>query len=120
MPKKSRTIRSFQFKEALLPIVKKWAEDQRFTVEVDGNTITCEKGIGLMTSPITVTLEKTKETVQFEAYLKVDAITMFSSLLMAPEEMHLESGDGELTMERKYGRDKVNKLLEMLGQPLIE
>jgi len=50
----------------------------------------------------------------------VDAITMFSSLLMAPEEMHLESGDGELTMERKYGRDKVNKLLEILGQPLIE
>ncbi len=120
MQKRTHTIRTFQIHEPLMPVVEAWAKELGFVIEVDENKILCEKGIGMMTSPVQVILEETDGNVKFEAFLKVDAITMFASLFMAPDEMHLESGDGQLTMERKFGRDKVNKLLERLGQPLIE
>ncbi|MGV8025830.1 MAG: hypothetical protein AB2L18_04670 [Anaerolineaceae bacterium] len=120
MQKSTHTVRTFQFHVPLLPIVEEWAKGLGFEVMVEENKISCEKGIGMMTSPIQVILEETDGNVKFEAFLKVDAITMFASLFMAPDEMHLESGDGQLSMERKFGRDKVNKLLEKLGQPLIE
>ena len=120
MQKKTHTVRNFQFNEALFPIVQEWAKDFGFYVEVEGNTITCEKGMGLMSAPITVILENTDGDIKFEAFLKTDPISMFTSLFLAPDEMYLESGDGQLYMERKYARDKVNKLLEKLDQPIIE
>lgn len=120
MQKRTHTVRTFQIHEPLLPIVEEWAKELGFEVLVEENKIFCEKGIGMMTSPVQVIMEETDGNVKFEAFLKVDAIAMFASLFMAPDEMHLESGDGQLFMERKFGRDKVNKLLEKLGQPLIE
>ncbi|NMC46816.1 MAG: hypothetical protein GYA52_08275 [Chloroflexi bacterium] len=120
MQKNTHTVRHFQFDEPLLPIVKDWAKNFGFLVEVQGNTISCEKGMGLMSAPITVILEHMNGDIKFEAFLKTDPISMFTSLFLAPDEMHLDSGDGQLYMERKYGRDKVNKLLEKLGQPIIE
>jgi hypothetical protein len=120
MQKRTHTVRTFHFEKDLLPIVEAWAKDLGFIVEVENNKILCEKGMGLMTSPVQVILEETDGDIRLEAFLKVDPITMFASLFMAPDEMHLESGDGQLIMERKFGRDKVNKLLEQLGQPPIE
>ncbi len=118
--KKTRTSRSFQAQQPLLPIVKAWTKEAGFTIRVDEKQIYCEKGMGLMTAPIVVTLEETAGDVKFEAYLKVDMLSLLSSLFMAPEEMQLESGDGPLYLERKFGRDKVNPLLVKLGQPVIE
>ena len=120
MQKNTHTVRNFHFNEPLLPIVRNWAKDFGFLVEVEGNTITCEKGMGLMSAPITVILENTNGDIRFEAFLKTDPISLFTALFLAPDEMHLDSGDGQLYMERKYGRDKVNKLLEKLGQVIIE
>ena len=120
MKEKTHTIRSFQFKQPLLPIVKEWAKECGFTVETQDTKILCEKDIGLMTTPIQVNLEESDGSIKFEAFLKVDAISMFTTLFMASDEMQLESGDGELLFDRKIARDKVNKLLTRLGQPIID
>ncbi len=115
----THTIRTFQFHEPLLPIVKKWARECGFIVETKDNKIFCEKGIGIMTAPIQVNLEESDGNITFEAFLKVDAISMFATLFLAPDEMQLDSGDGELFLDRKIARDKVNKLLARLDQPPI-
>jgi len=120
MKEKTHTIRSFQTHEPLLPTVKEWAKEYGFAVELKDNKILCEKDIGLMTTPVYVKMEESDGHIQFEAFLKVDAISMFTTFFMAPDEMRLESGDGELFLDRKIARDKVNKLLERLGQPFIE
>jgi len=120
MKKNTHTTRNFQIHEPLLPIVKQWAKEFGFTVETEENKILCEKGIGIMSTPIQVNLEESDSNIKFEAFLKVDAISMFATLFLAPDEMQLDSGDGELYLDRKIARDKVNILLERLGQLVIK
>lgn len=120
MRENSHTIRDFKFDKPLLPIVEKWAKNHSFSVVSEQTKITCVREMGLMTAPVHVILEESGKHIHFEAFLKADPLTMFSSLFMAPNEMHLESGEGQLFLERIYGRGLVNKLLEQLDQPHIE
>ena len=119
MKKSSRSKLEFKFKEPIIPIIKEWANRNGFRVEIENEIIKCEKPIGLMSAPVHVYLEDKKGFITLEAFLKIDPITMFSTLFMAPDEFHLESGGDLLVLERKRGRIYVNKLLEKFNLPLL-
>jgi hypothetical protein len=58
--------------------------------------------------------------IHMEVWVRVSFFVRLQSLFMLPAQMGVESGGMRGVVPRKMARNSVNKLLEQLGQPLIE
>lgn len=101
-------------------VLEKWADQYHFNIrELEGGVLECQRGGGMMMCPIIVQMQQKGDEVHLEVFLKVDLLTQFTTLFMAPEQSAIDSSVEGLWRERALARDLVNPLLEALKQPKI-
>jgi len=116
----SRTILDFSFNDDVYPILKKWAAENSFVSRngIEG-AIECQRGGGVMMSPVMVQIKQSGKNVHLETWLQVDLLTEFITLFNAPAQSAIDSNTQTLWREREIARLYINKLLKELGQPPI-
>jgi len=116
----SRTLLDFIFKEDIQPIVKEWAEEFRFKVSpAEKGGLRCRRSGSVMLCGVILEVQQTGNQVHLETWLDVDILTEFSTLMNAPKESAIQSGETLLWREKEFARRYVNPLLERLNQPLL-
>ena len=119
----TRTIREITLPQDWEIITQEWANRNNFRLDKESppGTVKYHRPIGLMMAPITVQITLIENSqAGLDVWMPIDPITMFTTLFSVPDEVHIDSGDGSLDLERKTARMLVNRLLEALAQPLIE
>lgn len=116
----SRTILDFSLDDDVYPILKEWASENGFIIrsEIEG-TIVCQRGGGVMMSPVMLQIKQSGKNVHLETWLQVDLLTEFITLFNAPAQSAIDSNTQTLWREREIARLYINKLLKELGQPPI-
>lgn len=116
----SRTIRDFSVSADIWPTVDKWMSTEGFRLIDDrGAKRTFQKGYGLMILPTKVEITQTDGSVHLEAWIQSNIITRVMTVFLTPIEIKLDSGGFIFAIPRSIARDSVNRLLILLGQPLI-
>ena len=120
MLESSRTILDFAFKDNILPILQKWADENSFVTR-DGpeGAIECQRGGGVIMCPVLLQIKQSGSSVHLETWLQVDILTEFTTLFNAPAQSAIDSSAKLLWREKDVARLYVNKLLKDLGQPPI-
>ena len=118
---KKRTVRIFTMKEDVTEIVDMWANENGFVpiMTMDGS-LKYKTGNGVSGPYTFVDVKQSGDKVQLESWIAVPTITRINSLFILPDEMHINSGGIRAVLPRKVSRNKVNKLLIMLGQDPIK
>ena len=120
MAESSKNIFDFRAPGNARSVLEKWAEQYHFHIrELEGGGLECQRGGGMMMCPIIVQMKQKGDEVHLEIYLKVDLLTQFTTLFMAPERSAIDSSVEGLWRERALARDLVNPLLEALKQPKL-
>lgn len=122
-PPNTRTVREIQLPPDWLSIAEEWARRNNFRLDKESpqGTYEYKRSIGMMMAPITLQIIPGEENnAHLEAWMPIDPITAFTTLFTVGDEVHIHSGEGSLDLERKTARMLVNRLLEALGQPLID
>lgn len=116
----SRTILDFTYKEDIQPIIKEWAEEFHFKVSpAENGGLHCRRSGSVMLCGVILEVQQTGSQVHLETWLDVDILTEFSTLMNAPKECAIQSGETLLWREKEFARRYVNPLLERLNQPLL-
>lgn len=116
----SRTRLDFTHQEDVYPIVEEWAEEYHFKVSpAEGGGLRCRRGGSVMLCGVILEVQQTGSRVHLETWLDVDILTEFSTLMNAPKECAIQSGDTLLWREKEFARRYVNPLLERLNQPIL-
>ncbi len=115
-----RTIKDFESSGDIRPIVDAWASENGFRI-LDGNgpARLFQRGRGFWTAPVRLQALQEGSRVHLEAWVKVSFMVRLMALFILPKQMSLESGGFRGVLPRKIGRQRVNALLEKLGQPPI-
>ena len=85
-----------------------------------GSEVLYQKGMGILTAPMMLTLKNDGQDTIMESWVQLDILTRLMTLFLLPNEMGIESGGLRLVVPRSIARTATNKLLEQLGQPLIQ
>lgn len=116
----SRTILDFTYQEDIQPIIKEWAEEFHFKVSpAENGGLRCRRSGSLMLCGVVLEVQQTGSQAHLETWLDVDILTEFSTLMNAPKESAIQSGETLLWREKEFARRYVNPLLERLNQPLL-
>ena len=120
MLESSRTILDFSFNGNVFPILEKWAAENSFNTRngVEG-TIECQRGGGVMMTPVLLQIRQTGNNIHLETWLQVDILTEFITLFNAPAQSAIDSSAKLLWREKEIARLYINKFLKELGQPPI-
>lgn len=116
----SRTIRDFSVPVDVWPTVDKWMSTEGFRlIDDQGTKRTFQKGYGLLILPTKVEITQTNGNVHLEAWIQSNILTRAMTLFLTPLEVKLDTGGVTFAIPRSIARDYVNRLLILLGQPLI-
>lgn len=117
---KGRTIREFNFRSDIWPLIDKWAVENGFVLaEKESSSRTYRKGNRMLTAPVFLTVEQKKGRVVLQAWVKADMFLIMSVLTGKPAEAGIESGGLTASVPRLRARTAVNQLLKKLGQEPI-
>jgi hypothetical protein len=117
---RSRTVRDFNVPTDIWKFVDQWAETESFELTDDGPKRVYKKEFGALTPTAFVEIGEADGNVHFEAWLKNRPLSRAIKLFTNPDEMGIESnGSKHAVVARNVARDRVNRLLIKLGQPLI-
>lgn len=117
---RSRTIRDFNVPTDIWKFVDQWAETEGFELTDNGSKRVYRKEFGALTPTAFVEIGEADGRVHFEAWLKNRPLARAIKLFTASDEIAVESnGTKEAAVARNVARDRVNRLLIKLGQPLI-
>jgi hypothetical protein len=115
-----RTIKDFEYSGDIGPIVDGWAAENGFRfLKGTGSARLFQRGRGFWTAPVRLEASQDGLKVHLEAWVSVNLMVRIMALFMLPKQMAVESGGFRGTLPRKIGRQRVNGLLEKLGQPPI-
>ncbi len=112
----NRTIVKFNSNGDVSPIVAKWAAENGYKWKVSGSEGWYQKGMGILTAPMMLTLKNDGQDTIIESWIQVDIFTRAVTLFLLPKEMGVESGGFRLVVPRSIARTATNKLLTQLGQ----
>ena len=118
----TRTVREIELPQDWLSITQEWAQRNNFRLDKESaqGVFAFKRSMGIMMAPITLQITPGEgNQAHLEVWMPIDPITAFTTLFSVPDEVSIDSGEGNLDMERKTARMLVNRLLETLGQPLI-
>ena len=117
---RSRTVRDFTVPTDIWKFVDQWAETEGFELTENGTKRVYKKELGALTPTAFVQIGEADGSVHFEAWIKNRPLTRLFTLFASPDEMGVESDDWKTAVvARNVARDRVNRLLIKLGQPLI-
>jgi hypothetical protein len=109
-----------EYSDGIMPIVDAWAAENGFRLlETTGPKRLFQRGRGFWTAPIRLEASQAGSKTHLEAWIKVSFAVRLMALFVLPKQMGLESGGFRGALPRKIGRQRVNALLEKLGQPPI-
>jgi hypothetical protein len=117
----SRTIRDFQVGGDITPVVDAWAQANHYGfrgVSPDG-TRNYQRGNGLLTGPMPLSVRQTGSSVHIEAWIHATLLARIAALFLIPPDMGIESGGFKGVLPRSISRNSVNVLLAQLNQPPI-
>lgn len=117
----SRTVRNFTVSLDVWPIVERWAKTEGFVLVEDlGETRRYQKGNGWIVLPTKLEVTLKDSSVHMEVWVYGSIFNRIFTLFMLPEEITIESGGVRALIPRTVSRESVNRLLTLLGQPMIE
>ena len=117
----ARTVRDFQVDADISPQVDEWARANHYGfrgVSPDG-TRTYQRGNGVLTGAMPLTVKQTGSAVHLEAWIHATLAARISALFLIPTDMGIESGGFRGSVPRSVAREAFNRLLVQLGQPRI-
>jgi hypothetical protein len=117
----ARTVRDFQVGFDIAPVVDAWAGSNHYGfrgLSPDG-TRTYQRGNGIITGAMPLTVRQTGTGVHLEAWIHATIVARICAVFLIPTDMSIDSGGFKGTIPRSIARDSVNKLLAQLGQPPI-
>lgn len=116
----SRTVRDFKVPTDIWKFVDQWAETEGFELVGNGSKRLYKKEFGLLTPTAFAEIGEADGNVHFEAWLKNRPLARVIRLFTGPDELGVESADSTTAVvARNVARDRLNRLLIKLGQPLI-
>ena len=116
-----RTIIDFEMRDDISPVVDAWAEETRYKLKNnEGPKKTYQKGTGFLVAPMMLEFTQTSDKIHLEAWVRANLFVRIFALFLVPSEIGIHKGGFKLAAPRKIARTAVNKLLEKLGQPVIE
>ncbi|MCP5049518.1 MAG: hypothetical protein GY940_20270 [bacterium] len=102
-------------------VINQWAQENNYKPkESTGPAKRFQKGTGFLVAPMMFEVTIDGGAVHMEAWIRANLLNRIFSLFILPAEMGIPSGGVKAVAPRKIARKAVNKLLEQLGQPLIE
>jgi hypothetical protein len=117
---KSRTVRDFTVPTDIWPAVDNWATTEGFTlIDDNGSRRAYAKTNGTLAPTFNVEIGNDNEKVHLEAWLTTTPFGRALSFFTKPEEVMVESGGSGMLIPRATARDRINRLMIQLGQPLI-
>ncbi|MBN1288794.1 MAG: hypothetical protein JXA49_04060 [Actinobacteria bacterium] len=117
---KGRTIRDFRANFDVWGTVDSWAGQYGFSlVEQDQVSRTYQRGTGFWMNAPKIKVSWTGSFYRLEAWIYTILINRVFTFGIFPEETVIESGGFINMIPRSMAREKVNLLLQMLGQPPI-
>ena len=116
----SRTVRDFNVPTDIWSFVEDWAQTEGFQLAGNGDRRFYKKEFGALSPAACVEIRENSGDVHLEAWIENPPLKRALSLFSAPEELPVESsGAKKAIVARNISRDRVNRLLIKLGQPLI-
>lgn len=117
---KGRTIISFDVNTDIWPVINQWANENGYKKkEESGSPVLFQKGVGFLVAPMMFQVHIENQRVHIETWVRANLLVRLFALFLIPAEMAIESGGVKMLVPRKIARHAVNKLMERLGQPLI-
>lgn len=117
---KGRTVRDFQANADVWGMLDSWALQYGFDlVEQDQVSRTYQRGTGFWMSAPMVKVSWNGSFYRLEAWVYTILINRIFTFGIFPEECVVESGGFMNMIPRANAREKVNALLQILGQPPI-
>lgn len=115
-----RTVIKFHYNGNIWPIIEQWVLEHELNLESSGeNERTYQGGSSIFGTQIVIKVISNNYGTVLEAWVPFGFQRLLNPLLI-PAEMALESGGITGVQQRRNARKMVNKLLEKLGQPLIQ
>ncbi len=118
-----RTIIDFTIdnEEETWKVINQWAQENNYKPkESTGQGKLFQKGTGFLVAPMMFEVTIEGQALHMEAWIRANLLNRIFSLFILPAEMGIPSGGIKAVAPRKIARKAVNKLLEQLGQPLIQ
>ena len=116
----SRTVRDFNVPTDIWTFVDQWAQTEGFAPAADGPKRFYKKEFGPLSPAACVQIGEDEGKVHLEAWIQTPPLARALRLFTAPEELPIDSGGAkQAVVARNISRDRVNRLLLKLGQPLI-
>lgn len=118
---KKRSIINFKVDSDITDLVDDWAIQNKFTpVESEYGALKYKRGNGF-TSPISfVKVIQKGQDVNVQAWLDIPMVTRIFSIFILPGEMHVHPGGFRGFVPRRQIRNKLDRLLVMLGQEPVK
>jgi hypothetical protein len=115
-----RARRQFPFDGDALKVALEWARLLDYTiVSQTDDALELRRGLGFFAAPRVVSVQVSGEQVTVEAWIRINIIARIGALFLLPAEITVESGGIQAALPRKLGRDDVDKLLKLYGQPTL-
>jgi len=116
----SRTVRDFKVPTDIWKFVDDWAQTEGFELAANGDRKLYKKQFGKLSPASWVEIREREGDVHLEAWVQNPPLARAVTLFTAPEELPVDSsGPNKAVVARNVSRDRVNRLLIKLGQPLI-
>ncbi|MFN6963238.1 MAG: hypothetical protein ACK4S4_05660 [Pyrinomonadaceae bacterium] len=116
----SRTVRDFKVPTDIWKFVDDWARTEGFELAANGDRRLYKKEFGKFSPSSWVEIRESGGDVHLEAWLHNPPAARALTLFTTPEELPVDSsGPQKALVARNISRDRVNRLLIKLGQPLI-
>lgn len=117
---KSRTVRDFTVPTDIWPAVENWATTEGFSlIDDNGSRRAYSKTNGTFAPTFNVEIGSDDNQVHLEAWLTTSTLGRLLSFFTKPQEVKVESGGSGMLIPRSTARDRINRLMIQLGQPLI-
>ncbi len=114
---KGRTVREFNYRGDLWPLVDAWASETGYRlVKQEDSGRLYRKGGWLLMAPAFLEIRQDRGKVRLEAWVKADFFLVVSLLTGKKAETGIEPGGLTAAVPRKRARVDLNLLLQRLGQ----
>ena len=116
-----RTVREFPVDQNIWNVIDSWAQQNSYELKASSAAGRLyQKGTGFWMLPRMLQATPTPTGIRLEAWVRANDFNRLFSLFIVPSESVLDSGGNIAIVPRKKGREEVNGLLQMLGQPPIQ
>jgi hypothetical protein len=116
-----RTVREFPVDQNIWNVIDAWAQQTGYELKASGETGRLyQKGTGFWMLPRILQATPTPTGIRLEAWVRANDLNRLFALFIVPSESILDSGGKVAIVPRKKGREEINALLQMLGQPPIQ